>query len=125
MSEDDLIWNRACGVVGPGAGVGDRALCALLRAHGYTMNGGVLHAVECLSPSEIEEAASGYQFFGLAGAAKLLVGARRIFEAGKDLADHEGLLDRDYHELIPDDSSLFTRFERHRQLHPQDFAPLS
>lgn len=125
MSEDSLIWNRACGTVGPEAGVGDRALSALLRAHGLTMNGGVLHAVECLSPSEIEEAASGYRFFALDAAARLLVGARRIFEAGHDLAEHEGLLDRDYQRLIPDDGWLYARFEQHRLSHPQDFAPVS
>jgi hypothetical protein len=89
------------------------------------MNGGVLHTVECLSPFEIEEAASGYRFFGLVAVAKLLVEARRIFEAGHDLAEQEGLLDRDYHRLVPDDSSLYARFERRRQSHPQDFAPLS
>ena len=88
------------------------------------MNGGVLHAVECLSSKEIEDAASGYRFFRLDAAAKLLVQARRIFESGHDLAEHEVLLDRDYHLLIPNDSSLYARFEEHRSNQPQDFAPL-
>jgi hypothetical protein len=88
------------------------------------MNGGVLHAVECLSRPEIEEAASGYRFFGLDAAARLLIGARRIFESGHDFPDHEALLDRDYQTLISDDSSLYARFEQHRRSHPHDFAPL-
>jgi hypothetical protein len=125
MNEDELIWNRACGRMGPEAGVGDRALSALLRAHGLSMNGGVLHAVECLSASEIEQAASRYRFFGFNAAASLLLGARRILESGQDLADHEALLDRDYHRLIPDDASLYARFEEHRRSHPRDFAPPS
>jgi len=124
MTEATLIWNRACGGLGPEAAAGDRALSALLRAHGLAMNGGVLHAVECLSPTEMEEAASGYRFFNLDAAAKLLIQARRIFELGHDLAEHEALLDGDYHRLIPDDSSLYARFEQHRRSHPQDFAPV-
>ena len=61
----DLIWNRASEGGGANPQAGDLALAALLRAHGLTMNGGVLHAVERLQPSELQDAASGYRFFGL------------------------------------------------------------
>jgi hypothetical protein len=89
------------------------------------MNGGVLHAAECLSPPEIAEAVSGYEFFGIDAAARLLLHARRIFESGHDLEESEALLNGDYHVLIPDDSALFSRFEQKRQSQPQDFARLS
>ena len=51
MTPVDIIWNRAWKGVGPNACSGDRALAALLKAHGLAMNGGVLHAVECLKSS--------------------------------------------------------------------------
>lgn len=52
-SQADAVWNRAA-LEGGGAHpkAGDSALPALLRAHGYIMNGGVHHVVECLSPEE-------------------------------------------------------------------------
>jgi hypothetical protein len=125
MTKASLIWNRACAGARPEAAAGDRALSALLRVHGLVMNGGVLHAVECLTPTEIEEAASAYQFFRFDAAARLLVQARLTAESAHSLSENEGLLDSDYHRLIPDDSKLYARFDEHRCSHPQDFAPIN
>ena len=55
-TQSDLIWNRACSGMITEFRPGDRALAGLLGAHGLIMNGGVLHAVECLAENELSEA---------------------------------------------------------------------
>jgi hypothetical protein len=122
MTPADLIWNRACEGGGPNPSNGDRALAALLKAHGLAMNGGVLHAVECLSASELADAESGFRFFGYGAVADLLARARKIWEADQDLESYETQLDNDYAALIPDDSSLVERFEHLRKTRPSEFA---
>lgn len=124
LTETDLIWNRACSE-NPLRGLpGDRALVDLLRAHGLAMNGGVLHAVECLTASELIEAEAGYRFYGLDGVASLLSHARTIFVRGEDLESHEQQLDRQYAAIIPSDSLLAERFQNRLKSNPSEFAPL-
>jgi hypothetical protein len=96
----------------------------MLRAHNLTMNGGVLHAVECLTSGELADAQAGYCFYGLGEAALLLTQARSLFETGDDLEDHEFLLDSRYAALIPDDSFLSELFEARLRSNPSEFAPL-
>jgi hypothetical protein len=124
LTEADMIWNRACGDDPLRFLPGDRALADLLRAHGLAMNGGVLHAVECLSAEQLTDAEAGYRFYGLAEVAYLLSRARNLFEAGDDLEEHELQLDRQFAALIPSDSSLVECFEKRLQAKPADFAPL-
>ena len=124
LTEADMIWNRACGEDPLRSLPGDRALADLLRAHGLAMNGGVLHAVECLTASELADAESGYRFYGLDGVASFLSHARKIFETGDDLGSHEQELDGQYAAMIPSDSSLVERFEKRLKSSPSDFAPL-
>jgi hypothetical protein len=88
------------------------------------MNGGVLHAVECLSASELSNAESGYRYYGLDAIASLLVHARTLFDNDENLEFHERQLDRQYAETVPDDMSLVECFERHLQLNPSEYAPL-
>ena len=107
MTDADLIWNRAAmedGGSNPSAG--DRALASLLYAHGLAMNGGVLHAAECLESSELSAAQSGYRYFDLSPVADLLSRARAAFDADDELESQEPLLDLEYATLIPDDSFL-------------------
>jgi len=122
MTPADLIWNRACEGGGANPCNGDRALAALLKAHGLAMNGGVLHAVECLSAPELADAESGYHYFGFGAVADLLARARKILEADQDLESCESQLDNDYAALIPDDSSLVERFEQFHKTRPSEFA---
>jgi hypothetical protein len=124
LTEVDMIWNRACGEDPLRALPGDRALADLLHAHGLAMNGGVLHAIECMTAEELSDAQAGYRFFGLDGIASMLSRARRIFEAGDDLGSHEQPLDGEYARMIPSDGSLFERFEKRLKSSPSDFAPL-
>lgn len=124
MTPVDLIWNRACEGGGPNPCSGDRALAALLKAHGLAMNGGVLHAVEWLNASELAEAEFGYRFFSFDAVADLLSRARKIWEADKDLECYERQLNHDYATLIPNDSSLAERFEAVHKMCPSEFSPL-
>src|SRR5262249_40895856 len=113
-----MIWNRACGEHQLRSLRGDRALADLLRAHGLVMNGGVVHAVECLTDSELSDAESGYRFYGLDEAAALLSHARTILEADGNLGFRERQLDQQYADLIPTDSTLVERFQKHLRLCP-------
>ena len=124
LTKADLIWNRACGDNQVRSLAGDRALADLLRAHGLAMNGGVLHAVECLTASELSAAEAGYRFYGLDTVASLLSRARTIVKKGEDLEAYERKLDREYADLIPSDSSLVERFEKHLALNPAEYAGL-
>jgi hypothetical protein len=124
LTEADMVWNRACGEDRLRSFPGDRALADLLRAHGLAMNGGVLHAVECLTAEELTDAEAGYRFYGLAAVASLLSRARKLFETGDDLERNEQQLDGQYADMIPSDSSLVERFEKRLKSSPSDFAPL-
>ncbi len=124
LTEADLIWNRACDGGGSNPRRGDRALAAMIAAHSLTMNGGVLHAVECLLPSRLADAQLGYHFFGLDAVADLFSEARRVFEADDDLESQESRLDHQYATLVPDDSFLIQHFEKHWRENPSDYAPL-
>jgi hypothetical protein len=124
ITQADMIWNRACGENPIRSLPGDRALTDLLRAHGLAMNGGVLHAVELLSASELCNAESGYRLYGLDSAASLLSRARAILDANDNLDLHERELDHQYLDMIPDDSMLVARFQKHLELFPSDYASL-
>lgn len=124
LTEADMIWNRACGEAPLRDLPGDLAITDLIHAHSLVMNGGVLHAVECMTAKELSEAEAGYRFFGLDGVASLLSRARRIFEAGDELDRHEQELDSDYAHMIPSDSSLVDRFKARLKSNPSDFAAL-
>jgi hypothetical protein len=124
LTEADKIWNRACGEEPMRSLPGDRALADLLRAHGLVMNGGVLHAVECLTAGELRDCQQGYRFYGLDGVASLLSRARSAFEGGGDLAEDEQRLNALYTAMIPSDSSVVERFEKHLKSSPSDYAPL-
>jgi hypothetical protein len=96
----------------------------LLQAHGYIMNGGVLHAVELLSLSELGNAAAGYAYFGLVAVVSLLARATAMLKAESDPGEQERQLDTEYLGIIPSDSALMERFEQRLKLAPNDFAPL-
>lgn len=121
MTMADLIWNRACGESPLRVLVGDRALADLLQAHGLAMNGGVFHAIDCLTATELSDAKAGYRFFGLDSVAEMLSRAKEILKADDDLDSYESQLDREYMDIIPDDSFLVELFEKHLKTNPLDF----
>ncbi len=124
LTQADMIWNRACGKDPVRSFPGDRALTDMLSAHGLIMNGGVLHAIECLTASEMCDAEAGYGFYGFDAVPPLLFRARALFDAGIDLSEHEQKLDAQYGELIPSDAALAERFEEQLKLMPFEFASL-
>ncbi|MBK1884517.1 hypothetical protein JIN85_19025 [Luteolibacter pohnpeiensis] len=123
LSQTDTIWNRACSGGISEARSGDRALANLLRAHGLTINGGVLHAVECLTEIELNEAEAGYRFYGLDSISSMLSRAKGILISGEDTEDYESVLDEEYYEKIPDDDFLVGTFENHFRSNPSAYEP--
>ena len=121
LTEADLIWNRACMLMS-----GDRALAALLHFHGLAANGGVLHALECMTPHELDEAISGYRFFGLNNVGDLLIEAKSTAETSNEgeLDLLEGKLDELYRGLVSTDMTLMEAFEGYLLKNPTHFAPL-
>ena len=112
------IWNRAA--MGGGGGCpreGDIALRDLLLAHGYVMNGGVIHAAQALSSEELRAACAGYRYLGFAPAAELLESV--LLHGRRD----ERALDEAYGEHIPSDSTLDVAFNEHRRRYPDSYAP--
>lgn len=117
-SRQDQIWNRAClesGGASPAEG--DRALAALLLAHSIIMNGGVVHALECLSQWEISAAIAGFSYFGLAEASPVLS------QAHDDSEGTEARLNRMYCAAVPSDETLAHAFRVKLLASPEAFAP--
>ncbi len=120
MRDADLVWNRAAlDRGGPAPRDGDVALAALLLAHGLAMNGGVLHAVEALTPSQLQAACAGYRYFGLSDVADLLDAASQVAWT----ADNERKFIKAYGALLPSDADLVEKFEQHFDLHRDRYAP--
>lgn len=110
------VWNRAALESGGAAPrEGDRALAALLLAHGLVMNGGVHHALELLSPDEIRAAISGFEFFFLAPVGRLLEVAQSLEEEAAN---------RQYRAIIPNDDAIDRRLRVVFGSSPHAFAPL-
>lgn len=124
LTEADRIWNRACGDDPLRALPGDRALVDLLYAHDLVMNGGVLHAVECMTVEEQLGAEAGYRYYGLDDVALLLSRARGIFEAVDAPGSYEQRLDSEYARMISSDSALIGRFESRLKSKPHAFGAL-
>jgi hypothetical protein len=87
------------------------------------MNGGVLHAVECLAGNEFSEAEAGYRYFGLDSVASILTRAKSILDSGEDTEDYEVDLDESYYESVPDDDFLLTTFKNHFRANPSEYLP--
>jgi hypothetical protein len=99
----------------------------MLVAHGWAINGGVLHAVEDLEPHELDAALVGYRYFGLSAAADLLDEFRARLTEGLDEDALERLVqdaDRRYGDLAAD-RLLFDAFEQKYVQRPEDFAALT
>lgn len=115
---EDAIWNRAClDFGGPSPAEGDRALAALLLAHGRVMNGGVIHALESLSAEELSEAVAGFRYFGLQQAAEVLA------QPWDDSEECEDRLERMYEAAIPNDAIIELVFRAKLTDWPSAFAP--
>jgi hypothetical protein len=124
QSAADQVWNRAAMEAGGNSpGPGDRALASLLLLHGLAMNGGIHHAMECLSPEELSAAIDGFTYFGFDKMAEWLTNAPDdpLLREWTDETEAPAVFR--YAEYIPDDACLATHFEAVYSDRPSDFAP--
>jgi hypothetical protein len=114
------IWNRAAVESGgPTPREGDKALAAVLEAHGYVMNGGVFHAVECLGPERLRLSCEGYIYFGLREIASVFDAAAEAEETDET----EDAFNNAYWTHAQDDEVIAERFERDITANPERYAP--
>ncbi|MDE2407030.1 MAG: hypothetical protein KGL91_04100 [Xanthomonadaceae bacterium] len=118
LSRQHEIWNRACLESGGATpAIGDSALASLLLAHGLATNGGVVHALECLSQTELSAAIAGFTYFGLNEAAQ-------VFQQSPDNSEgSEDRLNQMYLAAIPSDEILTHAFRIKLVAAPEAFAP--
>jgi hypothetical protein len=123
LSAADQVWNRAAMEGGGNTpGPGDRALTSLLLLHGLAMNGGIHHALECLSAEELSAAIEGFVYFGFDEMAEWLRNASTdpLLKEWTESTETPAIFR--YAEYIPDDGHLATRFEAVYRDRPSDFA---
>jgi hypothetical protein len=118
------IWDRACFGGGEAPRSGDKALTALLLFHGLAMNGGVIHALECLALEQISAAKYGYRYFGFEVISELINAAQEVIENKLDRDMHDTKMSKEYWGIIPNDDVLIESFERHQQQHPLEYSPI-
>lgn len=124
----DAIWHRALDFPEEAVLAGDRALAAVLFAHGVVMNGGVLNFVEEYDVAEVDAAEVGYQWLGIDPVAELLVEVRaEVMRVGgpRNPGRLERKADKAYVKVISDDADLESYFLRRLAERPDDFAPSS
>jgi len=125
MTVADQIWNRAATEAGGELpGPGDRALAALLLAHGLVMNGGVHHALECMEPTELVAAIDGYSFFGLHDVADWVGSSTTDPVLASWTDETEAAANQRYEVMVPGDDRLVDLFEAVLCQRPEAFAPI-
>lgn len=128
MDAADEIWNRAAmddGGAEPRQG--DSSLSSVLAVHNLAMSGGLLDAVERLSPQRLEAAQAGYRWLRLDPAAEVVETVRREVDAGAleddDRAEALELrADDEYGRAIPTDETLVEAFRTRLAEEPDAFA---
>jgi|SRR5690554_1372442 len=112
------IWNRACSERdATPLHDGDKALASLLQAHGFIMNGGVLHALEVMTRAQRVASIAGYRYFGLTGAAQVLEQSYAESDEAEEMANAA------YLQEVPDDDTIVCAFRTKLLAHPDEFSP--
>jgi hypothetical protein len=117
------VWNRACYGGGEKPRQGDKHLSAILHFHGPAMNGGVMHAIEFCSRTEIQGAIAGYSYLGLDQAVSVIGKAEQIMKDEDDPGAFERELNAEYYAVAAD-AQLSARFLEKFEQEPGDFAPV-
>ena len=130
MDAADEIWNRAA-MNGGGTEPrqGDRALSDVLDLHNLAMSGGLLDAVERMTPEQLSAAQAGYRWLKLDPAAEVVAMVRREVDAGVlDDDDRAEALERhaddEYGLVIPSDQTLVDAFHVRLAQEPDAFMPV-
>lgn len=130
METSDHIWNRATEVeVAQGAREGDQALWSVLRFHGLAMNGGVLHAFEGLTATDLSRARDGFEWLGLPHVSAFMDRAADTITA-TDWSDDDAVdeleqsTDDEYYHLVPQDQVIEDAFRKRLSEAPAGFAPV-
>jgi hypothetical protein len=129
MDAADEIWNRATMNGGdPAPSRGDLALTAVLRLHSLAMSGGLLDAVERITPEQLAAALAGYHWLGLDQAADVVAMVQQEIDAGaldeEDRAEAlEVRADDEYGRAIPSDQTLVDAFRTRLADQPDAFKP--
>lgn len=124
LTDLDLIWNRACFGEATEPKAGDLALAALLVFHGPAMNGGVLHAIECVGSERLAEACQGFRYFGHSRIASDLEEASRKLATKEELDKLDAEFNERYWRHVPEDGVLVKAFEADYAARPEIYAPL-
>jgi len=130
MDAADEIWNRAAmNGGGPDPSLGDLALTSVLRLHNLAMSGGLLDAVERMTPEQLETAQAGYHWLRLDPAADVVAMVQQEIDAGAldddDRAEAlEVRADDEYGRAIPRDQTLVDAFRTRLAEEPHAFAPV-
>ncbi|HTR54751.1 MAG TPA: hypothetical protein VMJ10_28870 [Kofleriaceae bacterium] len=120
LERAEKVWNRAAVEFGgPTPREGDKALAALLEAHGCVMNGGVFHAIQCLGPDRLRLSCEGYVYFGLHEIASLLEAAATAEETD----EAEDAFNRAYWSHAKDDAVILECFRTDFAARPERYAP--
>jgi hypothetical protein len=127
MDAADEIWNRAAlNSGGPDPSRGDLALSSVLRLHSLAMSGGLLDAVERMTPEQLEAAQAGYHWLGLDPAADVVAMVQQEVNAGAldddDRAeDLEVRADDEYGRAVSSDQTLVDAFRTRLAEEPDAF----
>lgn len=130
MGASSDIWNRGCADAGEPKTLtspGDRALADMVLAHSLAMNGGALHAVECLTETEHHSAVLDYRHFGLQAAAEVLESVQLRWRDDLDLEQEEQVeaeADNAYALAVPEDEVLVAALEAKIEAVPDEFGPI-
>ncbi len=125
MDLADDIWNRAA--LGGGTRAGDLALSSVLRLHGLAMSGGLLDAIERLTPAEAESGRGGLSVAGAGtGGGRGGIGAPRGRGGALDDDERAEALelrtDEEYGHVITSDDTLESAFRTRLAAEPDAFS---
>jgi hypothetical protein len=93
------------------------------------MSGGVLSALETLSPDDVRKAAEAFSWFGLQPEAEFVLESlsqlENAVQVDAALDALELQFDREYTELVPTDQTLVAAFESRLRSEPEAFSALA
>jgi hypothetical protein len=87
------------------------------------MNGGVMHAIEFCTPSELQASKAGFMYLGTPEVVPLIERAETILQDADDPGEFERTLASEY-EQVAKDSKLSALFKAKYEQAPRDFAPV-